>query len=805
MNKKYLVLAFICSLGSTAVFGLGFWLFSLEPNLKGELELAGVDAQVEVYFDEVGTPHIYAQSQPDAYFALGYVVASERLFQMDFSRRIAYGQISEVLGRDFGRFTPQTVRDFYEKNIRFDSFFRSLDFAGYASQYMAKNKQKMDPMMVRIIESYFKGVNSFIENNPLPLEFYLIGYRPEPFHMQDVFAFAGLMALGLTDGLRTDLLFSDLQNDISAEKFQQIRKANRQGNSQRPEQGPMTAALKQLDEVITHMDQLVPGFKGSNSWVLSGKRSKSGFPLLGNDPHMGLGTPGPWFEAHISTPDFELYGHHTPFSPFAILGHNRHHGWGITMSTIDDLDIYKEKVDYKNKKVMHKGEWVDLIAKKHTILVRGDKDREITTYHTPHGPLFFSNYQGIVQEDIALSWAFYHPENNLFESFYRMARVNSMEDFEQAVSLIAAPGFNISYADKEGNIAHWVAGKIPVRPEGMVSDQVLEGSSGKWDWLGYRPFKENPRQINPSSGVIITANYVPQFYSAQTLPGYYQPSDRQLRLESLIAQKPRWSNEELQKVQTDQFVPEYAFFKEHLLSLVDKNVENEQPFQLLKLWKGESDVGSIGSSIFHMWTHFIMKNIIFDEMGQDRFEHFSKLPSYWNFYKYLVQNPQSSWWDDSVTIPIETAKDVAMKSWKQAIEELQQKLGSDPGDWQWGRLHTMEFFHPLGVLPGFNKIFNIGPFPAGGGYCQVDNMKASRSRTDFKVSQGPSTRRLIDFSDLSHSMGILPNGNGSTLFSPHKADQVESFLKGSYRKRQLDEKEIKRSFKKKFVLRPKSA
>jgi penicillin amidase len=499
-----------------------------------------------------------------------------------------------------------------------------------------------------------------------------------------------------------------------------------------------------------------------------------------------------------------MYGHYLPLIPFAILGHNKEKAWALTMSESDDQDIYLEKIDFKKKKVLYKNKWVPLKSYTEKIKVKGEDDVNVDIYVTPHGPLLDGTKYGRKGKSLSLKWTYHHPENHVIKSFYSLGRAKNLKDFKKAVSYGAAPGVNISWVDQQGNIAWWVHGKIPRRPKGVESDIVLEGWSGKHEYLGYLSIDEHPHQINPSSGVILSTNYRPQPKKFKNIKGYWQPSERFERLTSLLSSQEKWSIEELKKVQTDQHVVFYQKQLPIMLSAIKnpKNDTQKEALNFLKKWDGSSDKDSVGSALFHTWAHYIGREALMDELESERYHLFTKISDYQHFYKRFLKSPNSSWWDDHNTDQKESREDIIKRAFEKALANLSNRIGGDVSDWKWGEIHTVEYAHPLGAVKPLNKIFNIGPFPSGGGSFQVDNMSVHRGDEKFKIKSGPSTRRLIDMKDPARSLGILPTGNSGHVRSPHFDDQAQMFLDLKYRDQLMNLEDIKAKKHSKLTLIP---
>jgi penicillin amidase len=311
--------------------------------------------------------------------------------------------------------------------------------------------------------------------------------------------------------------------------------------------------------------------------------------------------------------------------------------------------------------------------------------------------------------------------------------------------------------------------------------------------------------VNPEAGVIITANNKSAQETPYPLPGYFQVSDRAIQIQRLLATQDKWSDEELKRVQTNQ---QEVFASEDVPLLLGRIPKPEDTLEknayaVLERWDGHSDMASVGAALFNEWRSQILRGAVLDEMGEERFTVFCKIADSGHFYKRLINNPASRWWDNVQTKDrIETREEVVTRAFQDAIAVLKRRFGTDITQWTWGRLHTMEYQHPLGALKPLNYIFNAGPYPAGGNAGQIDAMSGPRGQETFPIIYGPSTRRILDFSHIEKTWGVNPLGTSGNVLSRHERDQVDMFLHGEYRPQLMDQAEIQRVSESTLTLRP---
>lgn len=535
--------------------------------------------------------------------------------------------------------------------------------------------------------------------------------------------------------------------------------------------------------------------------------------MLANDPHLGFSTPGAWYEAHIKYGDYENYGYHFPLLPFPLIAHNRYKAWGLTMFSNDDMELYYETFHPEEKtEVMYKGEWVRTKILKETIKVKGEDDVVSEVVITPHGPIITDILEGYSgKQPVSLCWVIHQVENPILDVAYQMGTARTLKEFEKAISRLAAPGLNFSYTDHEGNIAWWAAARLPIRPPHVNHKEILDGSSGKDEILGYVPFEQNPRLINPESGVIVSANNKSTREPVgpiSDLDGYWAPADRAARITELLSQKEKLSLEDLQNIQLD--LKSYAGPEiiSGLKRILEKNSDTannfteieKKAYESLLSWDCENRIESVAASLFHFTTWHILKEALEKKLGTENFQSYCFLLDHWKFLKQFVKHGRPLF--ISETSESRTGDKIVIRAFKKAVVELQEKFGTDMNQWQWGNIHTVEYVHPVGMQKPLNLIFNIGPFPAPGAAFAVNRIASSIGYHDYNVTSGPSTRRLIDYGEMSRSRSVLPTGNSGNFMSEYYDDQAEMFLRGEYRQFCFTREQIEKNKSHEMVLLP---
>lgn len=800
------------------------------PALSGTVSHPSLQAEVVIHRDDWGVPHIKAEHETDAYFALGYAMAQDRLFQMEIMRRLAKGELAEIFG---------------SRVVEADKVLRTFRLRALAERYFEENKGRHEALEA-LAEAFSAGINHFQDTGPKPWEFSVLQIPVTPFTPVDALSVAAILPITFSYGPRQDPMFTILQerypdldmnllfpgytksvpNTImeSLEEAASILEAEAgallspgQADMEEPddtpaaETAPAPEASRQPYEAVQAWLSQVHGIAealglhmGSNSWLVAPEHSATGGAILANDPHIGFTNPSIWYEAHMEYGDYNNYGYHLPGIPIALIGHNEDRGWGLTMFANDDVDVYKEKLHPEDpNRVRYRGEWTDLVLEEEIIQVRfGDPVRHVVRM-TPHGPLItdlLENFMGYEGPDASLYWVWQHVEYTDLQAFYEMGHARDYDSFARAVRGVTSPGVNVSYADASGNIAWWAAGKLPIRPAHVNSKQMLDGASGADEPLGFLPFDENPHLLNPASGFIATANNQSTLHPLgpiRRVEGYWQPDDRARRITALlergIANGAKWTLDEFQAMQMDNMLDASGAFVAVLAEALDPDALSDrerQAWEALQAWEGETGIDSVGATIFHYYTDQMLIDLLEERLGEDLFFIYGTLGDCWNFLKYCNSDETCPFWDDPETSEVENRAERVRASFRQAVGKLTEDIGGGVEGWTWGKVHTITFKHPIGYLPYVGGLLNIGPFPTAGAADAVNNMLSPRGRFNYSVIGGPSTRRLIDFSMPDYSYTILPTGNSGHLNSPHYDDQAEMFVRGEFREVRFNDNQI---------------
>lgn len=761
----------------------GAWYFdSKRPLREGELQLAHLQAPVEVRYDERGVPHIRAQSEADMYRALGFVHAQDRLFQMEMLRRLARGELAEVLGA---------------RLVDTDRLFRTLGIRAHADAYA--RKLDLDAPASKALQAYLDGINQYQASRPAPVEFDLLGIEPRPFTVADTLSVAGYMAYSFAAAFRTEPVLSYVRDELGADY---LKVFDLDWHPQGVVGQPLAASdWQDLGAIarLSHealLDAGLPQFEGSNAWAVSGSRTASGKPLLAGDPHIRFAVPAVWYEAHLSYPGFELYGHHQALNPVASLGHNRDFAWSLTMFQNDDVDLIAEKLNPANPgQVWYRGEWVDLRSREETIRVKDAAPVTLTLRSSPHGPLINDALGNTVgKTPISLWWAFLETDNPILEGFYQLNRADSLDKARAAVEKIEAPGLNVVWANAKGDIGWWAAAKLPRRPAGVNPSFILDGTSGEAEKAGYHPFSDNPQEENPARGYIVSANYQPVSPTGIQIPGYYNLPDRGQRLNQRLADNQvKWDLNNSQALQLETgtgYAPRLLAPILDDLRAAANDTRQHALVEQLAAWDGDHQIDSTTATLFNQLLYQLAEQAMQDELGDAFFDNLLFTRVLDVALPRLTADADSPWWDNRTSERVESRADTVKAAWQASIDHLQTTLGNDPATWQWGTTHTLTHTHPLGQQKPLDRLFNVGPFAAPGGHEVPNNLSHKVGPAPWSVVYGPSTRRLIDLADANTALGINPVGQSGVPFDPHYRDQAEAYIAGQYQPQHLSEADV---------------
>ncbi len=740
------------------------------PSYDGAETVSGLDAPVEIVRDAHAIPHIYAQSPRDGAFAMGYVHAQDRLWQLEMQRRIGAARLSEVVG---------------EPGLETDRFLRTLGLYRVAE----RNFEMLSPEVQEIYEAYARGVNAWLENRSglLPLEFQLLGHEPEPWRPADSLVWLKIMAWDLGDNFGDELLRARLAGRLDAGQLQDLWAQHPDDPAPGPQAVPDALETNDIDYGALLSSAPVAGASGlgSNGWAVSGEHTASGRPLLANDPHLRLEIPGVWYLAHVSTPEFDIAGATLPGLPVPILGRNRHFAWGFTNTGPDVQDLFIERIDPDDpaRYLAPEGS-LPFDARTETIGVSGEDAIELAVRATRHGPVI----SDLVEESaefleeghvLAFAWTALADDDRTAEALVRAPAAEDWEGFVEALRDVAAPQQTIVFADREGNIGHIAPGRVPVRASGW-GHMPVPGWTGVHDWEGWIPFEELPRTFNPASGRVVSANnrIVPLDYP-HYITDAWAPPYRAHRIEALLDARTKHDVSSFTMIQQDLLSLPAARLLPVLLSRTEPSSdEARRAVAMLEDWDRRMSRDRPEPLIYAAWLRALMRALFADELG-DAFE------DYWKIRPETIRRAltvHTAWCDVVTTAEREGCAEVVTDALDGAVEFVAADHGRDMTAWRWGEAHAVHMKHRiLGELPAIGSWFEVR-LPSGG---EKDTVKAggfdvNDPEAPFTQNHGAGYRAVYDLGEPERSVFMISTGQSGNPLSSHYEDLSEPWRDGRY-------------------------
>lgn len=486
--------------------------------------------------------------------------------------------------------------------------------------------------------------------------------------------------------------------------------------------------------------------------------------------------------------------------PFPLLGHNRDYAYGLTMLANDDLNFYTEENNPDNPNQYKTAEgYKDYEFINKTIKVKDGVDTSYQVKVSDHGPIMNDLIDQIKgDKPVAMYWLYTQLPNELMDVSYGMAHAESIDQFKNTAAKIHAPGLNVMYGDAKGNIGWFASARLYQLRDSLSSKFYLDGSTGLDDVQEFLDFSENPKAINPDWNYVYSANNQMDSVRGKLYPGYYQPQDRAKRIVTLLETKNDFTKDNVAKMIYDVTSSTTPEISKHLIAGIHKSKldpSGKKALDILSKWDGSYFKESIAPTIYNRFLYEFLAATYKDELGKS-FSLFINTQLQDQVLGEQVKREESLWWDDVTTTgKKETKSDIINGSFQKAMLFLTNQLGSNVESWKWNRVLSIEHGHAIGKAGGLlRKLFNVGPFETVGGNEVINNQIFNLDSTGYyKVTAGPSTRRVIDFSDIENSFSVLPTGQSGNVFSPHYKDQAQKYLDGQFIRMLMDQEEIKKS------------
>ncbi len=769
------------------------------PVINGEFKLQGINEEVEIIRDNIGVPHIFAKNEQDLFYAMGFVHAQDRLWQMELNRRTARGQLSEIFG-EVALDTDRAVRTFGFERIGLKDWENAPD------------------EVKKMIYSYIAGINAFIEHpeTKFPIEFSLIKHKPRKWVKEDVLALSRFMAWSLSHSWYAELIWAEVIEKVGEKlaKYLDIRYPDE--NAVILPKGIEFREFNSKGVLEKTKGPFLSRNLGSNSLVVSGKYTKSGKPLVAHDVHLALSTPEVWYETHQSCPSFNTYGVSIPGLPLVLIGQNDYFVWCMTLAYTDAADIYVEKLDPKELTYEFMGEKKKVQVIEEVIKVKGKKEHVEKILFTHHGPIISDVVEELPGKYLSVADKALEPANLLY-SWYLLNHGKNWNDFVKAIKEMRAPQLNVSYADIYGNIGYWVSGAVPIRKKGNGRLPV-PGWSGEYEWNGEIPFEEMPHALNPEQGFIVTANNkivpddFPHYLGSVWMNGYRAERITQLVKEKIVKGE-KLDLEDGNKIMGDVYsIPGVKFVK-HIIELETDNSLVLEVQEILGSWNGYMDPELVGPTLYQVIRYYLTRSIFEEKLGEkltnkimgDGYHPILLAANEFQGHDIdiilnLLENPENPWIGGA-----EKKEELLINSIYKASEWLKKKLGKNMDNWLYGKIHKAVYEHAFTLNPPMDIVFNPDPVPIKGGNDTPFQTSYSPSDPFHNKLWSPSFRIVADLADLKKTKSTTALGQVGHLGHPHYDDKRIIWANGRYHPSLLLQEALEKNIEGKLSLKPNSS
>jgi penicillin amidase len=738
------------------------------PTLDGEFRLLGLDQRAEVLRDAYGVPHVYAQSAHDLFYLQGYVTAQDRLFQMDLYRRAGEGRLAEVLG---------------EPALDSDKQFRIFGLARVAAQELPLLRDETRENLT----AYAEGVNKFLEGHgdSLPIEFVILGYRPERWSTLDSLVVAKLQAYDAANNLHQELLRAGLASRFGTGVLATLM-PDPSGHAASVDERAWAAVAPYIAAGTSQpgaaaLSAFLPGAgdgTGSNCWALAGTRTSTGKPILAGDPHLAVRNPSIWYEIGLEGAGYKLVGFSFAGIPGIVIGHNDRIAWTFTYAYTDTQDLFVERQDPTDpRRYEYKGQFETATFVRETIDVKGGADPVIVDVAiTRHGPIVTPVLEGQTAP-LALRWTALDP-GRLMDFVFELARAGSWQEFRAAAADFTGAAVSACYADVDGHIGYQLIGQLPARKgDGQMP---VPGWTGDYDWTGVLPSDANTTLLDPPSGMIVNANDRPtQDPHSAAYIGEWDPGFRATYIGQRLAGLSKADLPAMRAIQTEYASTPVARWREVILAASPKTDLQRRAQQLVRDWDGTLAAQSAGAAVTEAWLVHMLARTFQDKLGETLYaDYLANGRAVFALYE-LLGRPEDPWFSDAGDPSVRGRDGLSTVALEDATRELVARFGADTTKWRWGDLHTITFAHPLAIGP-LALLLNIGPLPRAGDGFSVNNGAYDLAKP-YAQTTNASERMIADLADLDRSLSVTPEGESGQPGSRYWGDQAPLWNAGDYK------------------------
>jgi penicillin amidase len=761
---RYLLAAIgglLCLLTVAGVAGW-LWLRTSLPTTGGTVALDGARAAVEILRDKNGVPHIFAADAEDAYLALGYVHAQDRLWQMEMMRRLGAGRLSEVVGA---------------ATLGLDRYSRTFGLYRLAEAQV----ERLQPTERALLDAYARGVNAYLDTRTgaLPPEFVLLRHAPEPWRPADSLVWAKIMAMQLSRNWQTELLRWRMSKRLTQEQIRELWPEDDRG-------APITltdrvrAASLPLDGLARAIPGAFTSADASNAWVVDGARSATGKPVLANDPHLGLGAPILWYLAHVEAPGVSLTGATVPGVPLLILGHNSRIAWGMTTTGGDIEDLYLEDLDPADPGRYRTPDGPKPFrVRTEEIRVKGGEPVVLEVRETRHGPVITDLVRetGNPTQVIALASTALRPEDDTARALFGINRAGDWSSFVDAAKHFDSPQQNLFFADNAGDIGLIAPARLPVRRNGNGLAPV-PGADDAHAWTGFVPFDALPKTRNPPTGRIVNANnrlVGPQY--PYDITQDWDTSWRAIRIEETLATRAQHGVEDAAALQMDTLSTAARALVPLLLAAAPGSPRAAAAMALMRKWDYRMQRDRPEPLIYAAWLRHLMQAIAADELGPLYDDYGRSRPG----FVVAVLTRNRHWCDDVTTPDKEDCNARIALALDRALDDIAQRQGEDIARWRWGDAHRAALVNRvLTHVPLAGRFANLDVATDGGNDTVNRGLMAESGANPFAHAHGAGFRAVYDLADLARSGFVIATGQSGNPLSPHYGDMVERWRDGRH-------------------------
>jgi len=761
----------------TVVVMLAIVVYRPHPVIDADMRLLGMHQRGEIVRDRYGVPHIFARNAHDLFFMQGYVLAQDRLFQMDLYRRAAHGRLSEVLG---------------EPTLAADKLTRTLSLTRAAERDLAL----LSAEGRAAADAFAEGVNKFLEQHgeSLPLEFVILGYRPYLWSALDSIAIVKLQAYDQSVNFQSELVRMSVAQRLGPAQIpvlfpEPVGTAGIEAAWGRiaPYLGaPTGASLEGAETLHAILGDAGPG-AGSNCWALAGSRTASGKPLFAGDPHLGVRNPSIWYELALEGAGYRVAGFTIPGVPGVVLGHNERVAWSLTVAYVDQQDLFLERQDPADlRSFLYQGRSEPATVHRELIRVKGRPDAvQFDVVVTRHGPIVTPVMKGQLAP-LALRWTALDGGRNL-DGILALDRARDWASFRAAAALVEGPALTLCYADVDGHIGGVLVGRVPLRASPEDGRLPLPGWTGEHEWREPLAPERNPSVLDPAEGLVVFSNQRWATLESAGSQAEWDPGFRAQRVREILGPLRTATVDDFRRFQTDVASIPSRRFREPLLAATSSTALAARAQDLVRAWDGALIAGSAAAAVYETFLVKLIERTFKDKLGETLYADYlaQGRPSL-AIYE-LVSRPADPWFAE-LGSAVQGRDAIAGQALDDAVRELEARQGGDPSKWRWGAMHRVKFEHPLGSAIPFG-LLNIGPFERPGDDDTVNDAPFHLT-TPYDLRSHASLRTVVDLADVDSSWSVLPTGQSGQPAAKHWGDQTPLWLRGDLKPMPLSRSRI---------------